>query len=38
MFGAGAAGFFALPYTIIVYPIVFLVLIRLWSVATCTAT
>ena len=33
MFGAGAAGFFALPYTIIVYPIVFLVLIRLWSVS-----
>src|SRR3954453_13816014 len=31
MFGAGAAGYFALPYTIIVYPIVFLVLIRLWS-------
>src|SRR5919206_2198649 len=33
MFGAGAAGFFAVPYTIIVYPIVFLVLIRLWSVS-----
>jgi SSS family solute:Na+ symporter len=33
MFGAGAAGYFALPYTIIVYPIVFLVLIRLWSVS-----
>src|ERR1043165_522591 len=33
MFGAGAAGDFALPYTIIVYPIVFLVLIRLWSVS-----
>ena len=33
MFGAGAAGFFALPYTIIVYPMVFLVLIRLWSVS-----
>jgi SSS family solute:Na+ symporter len=33
IFGAGAAGFFAVPYTIIVYPIVFLVLIRLWSVS-----
>ncbi|MEO3812632.1 sodium:solute symporter [Sphaerisporangium sp. B11E5] len=33
LFGAGAMGFFALPYTIIVYPLVFLVLIRLWSVA-----
>jgi SSS family solute:Na+ symporter len=33
MFGAGAAGFFAVPYTIVVYPIVFLVLIRLWSVS-----
>jgi solute:Na+ symporter, SSS family len=33
MYGAGAAGFFAVPYTIIVYPIVFLFLIRLWSVS-----
>ena len=33
MFGAGAAGFFAVPYTIIIYPLVFLVLIRLWSVS-----
>jgi SSS family solute:Na+ symporter len=33
IFGAGAAGFFAVPYTIIVYPIFFLVLIRLWSVS-----
>ena len=33
IFGAGAAGFFAVPYTIVVYPIVFLVLIRLWSVS-----
>ncbi|HET9655531.1 MAG TPA: sodium:solute symporter [Kineosporiaceae bacterium] len=33
VFGAGAAGFFAVPYTIIVYPMVFLVLIRLWSVS-----
>src|SRR6266481_3861596 len=33
MFGAGAIGFFALPYTIIVYPLVFLILPRMWSVA-----
>ncbi|MBA3339291.1 MAG: sodium:solute symporter family protein [Geodermatophilaceae bacterium] len=33
MFGAGAAGFFAVPYTIVIYPIFFLVLIRLWSVS-----
>ena len=32
MFGAGAAGFFAVPYTVIVYPIVFLFAARLWSV------
>ena len=33
VFGAGALGFFALPYTIIVYPLVFLILPRMWSVA-----
>ncbi|GAA4197754.1 sodium:solute symporter [Streptosporangium oxazolinicum] len=33
IWGAGAMGFFAVPYTIVVYPIVFLVLIRLWSVS-----
>ncbi len=33
VFGAGAAGFFAVPYTIIVYPLVLLFLIRLWSVS-----
>jgi SSS family solute:Na+ symporter len=33
VFGAGAVGFFAVPYTIVVYPIVFLVLVRLWSVS-----
>jgi solute:Na+ symporter, SSS family len=33
VFGAGAAGFFALPYTVIAYPLVLLVLIRLWSVS-----
>ncbi len=33
MFGAGAAGFFAVPYTVVIYPLVFLVLCRLWSVS-----
>src|ERR671916_1682050 len=33
LFGAGAAGFFAVPYTIIIYPMFFLILIRLWSVS-----
>ena len=33
MFGAGAPGFFAVPYTIMVYPLMFAVLPRLWSVA-----
>jgi solute:Na+ symporter, SSS family len=33
VFGAGATGFFAVPYTIIVYPFVFLIMPRLWSVA-----
>jgi SSS family solute:Na+ symporter len=33
VFGAGAAGFFAVPYTIITYPLIFLVVIRLWSVS-----
>jgi SSS family solute:Na+ symporter len=32
VFGAGAIGFFALPYTIMVYPLAFLVMPRLWSV------
>lgn len=32
VFGAGAIGFFALPYTIVVYPLVFAVFPRLWSV------
>ena len=32
LFGAGAIGFFAVPYTIIVYPIVLVVFPRLWSV------
>jgi SSS family solute:Na+ symporter len=33
LFGAGATGFFAVPYTVIIYPMVFLILIRLWSVS-----
>src|ERR671930_755341 len=33
VFGAGALGFFAVPYTIVVYPLVFMVAPRLWSVS-----
>jgi SSS family solute:Na+ symporter len=33
VFGAGAIGFFAVPYTIMIYPLVFLILPRMWSVA-----
>ncbi len=33
VFGVGAMGFFALPYTIIVYPFIFLTMPRLWAVA-----
>jgi SSS family solute:Na+ symporter len=33
LFASGAAGFFAVPYTVIVYPMVFVVLLRLWSVS-----
>jgi SSS family solute:Na+ symporter len=32
-FGAGAVAFFAVPYTIVIYPILFLVFPRLWHVA-----
>jgi SSS family solute:Na+ symporter len=32
IYGVGAAGFFAVPYTIMVYPIVFIFIPRLWSV------
>ena len=31
-FGAGALAFFAVPYTIVIYPILFLVFPRLWNV------
>src|ERR1700744_4975648 len=33
VYAVGAYGFFALPYTILVYPIVFVVMPRLWKVA-----
>ncbi|HVE22802.1 MAG TPA: sodium:solute symporter [Acidocella sp.] len=33
MFGAGAIGFFAVPYTVVCYPILFLVFPKLWKVA-----
>ena len=33
LFASGAGGFFAVPYTVIVYPMVFVVLLRLWSVS-----
>ncbi|QJY45986.1 monocarboxylate uptake permease MctP [Pseudonocardia broussonetiae] len=33
LFGAGAMGFFALPYTVVLYPLVFLPVLRLWSVS-----
>jgi SSS family solute:Na+ symporter len=33
MFGAGAVGFFAVPYTVLVYPLMFAVFPRLWAVA-----
>ena len=32
LYGTGALGFFAVPYTIVVYPLVFLIMPRLWSV------
>ena len=33
VYGAGALGFFAVPYTLITFPIVYLIFPRLWSVA-----
>ncbi len=33
LFARGGNGFFAMPYTVITYPIAFLALIRLWSVS-----
>jgi SSS family solute:Na+ symporter len=32
-FGKGALGFFAVPYTILVYPILYLVFPRFWLIA-----
>jgi len=32
LFGAGATGFFAMPYTVLVWPLLFAVFPRLWSV------
>ncbi len=33
LFASGALGFYAVPYTVIIYPMVFVVLVRLWSVS-----
>jgi solute:Na+ symporter, SSS family len=33
LFGAGATGFFAVPYSIIVWPLLFMMFPRLWSVS-----
>ena len=33
VFGKGAMGFFAVPYTILIYPILYLVFPRLWTIA-----
>jgi SSS family solute:Na+ symporter len=33
VFGAGAIGFFAVPYTVITYPLAFAIMPRLWSVS-----
>ncbi|WP_428488793.1 monocarboxylate uptake permease MctP [Rhodopila sp.] len=33
VYGAGALGFFAVPYTILVYPLLYLIFPRLWSLA-----
>ncbi len=33
IFGMGAIGFFAVPYTILIYPILFIVFPRLWVIA-----
>ena len=33
MFSSGALGFYALPYTVVLYPIIFLPLLRMWSVS-----
>lgn len=32
VFGAGAVGFYGIPYTILIYPLIFAIMPRLWSV------
>jgi SSS family solute:Na+ symporter len=32
LFGAGAIGFFAVPYTVMIYPLLYIIFPRLWSV------
>src|SRR6202142_1684578 len=32
LYGAGAIGFFAVPYTVMIYPLLYLIFPRLWSV------
>src|ERR1044072_8755298 len=33
VFGKGAMGFFSVPYTILIYPILYIVFPRLWAIA-----
>src|SRR3977135_344641 len=33
VYGAGALGFFAIPYTVLIYPLLYMVFPRLWSLA-----
>ncbi|MCL4508979.1 MAG: sodium:solute symporter [Chloroflexi bacterium] len=33
LYGAGAVGFFAVPYTVVVWPLVFFIMPRLWVIA-----
>src|SRR4051812_4453329 len=33
VYGVGSLGFYAVPYTIVIYPLIFLIMPRLWSVA-----
>jgi SSS family solute:Na+ symporter len=33
IFGAGAMGFFAVPYTIMIYPILYLIFPKMWAIA-----
>src|SRR5579875_2183471 len=32
VYGAGAIGFFAVPYTILIYPVLFLIFPKLWRI------